>query len=83
MQLPTVNIIQKDVSSFILQRLSSRPDPDQPSPPPLPPSSWDWQGLKQIKGVPDLTATTLASRTKQVQHHHHQQVQQQPAITVL
>lgn len=33
MKLSTVKKIQKDASSFIFQRLSSRPDPDQPSPP--------------------------------------------------
>lgn len=103
MQLSTVKKIQKDASSFIFQRLSSRPDPDQPSPgyhhppgtgkgstldtsesvPQPHPAYHLTTATSDSKPVPDLTATTLASRTKHVQHHHHQQVQQKPVITVL
>lgn len=53
MQLPTVNIIQKDVSSL---RLSSRPRSRPALPPPLP-SSWDWQGVN-IGHIGDCSSTT-------------------------
>lgn len=56
MQLSTVKKIQKDASSFIFQRLSSRPDPDQPFRR-LPPSSWDWQGLN-IGHIGECSSTT-------------------------
>lgn len=53
MQLPTVNIIQKDVSSL---RLSSRPRSRPALPPPLP-SSWDWQGVN-IGHIGECSSTT-------------------------
>lgn len=69
MQLSTVKKIQKDASSFIFQRLSSRPDPDQPSPGyHHPPGTGKGSTLDTSESVPQphpayhLTTTTSDSK---------------------